>query len=413
MADNIEQFRLLVQRHIDNQLTEQEEEDFFSLIQHQENRLLLQQVVDEQFQLSQVTGPSISPRRLQQIRDHILASKPTKQVRLFTLRRIAVAAAVLFIAGTVYFWRVYKQGPDLTQVHAKQPADVAPGGKGAILTLADGTKIVLDSMGNGVIATQNGAQAVLKDGRLTYLATDNAAENITYNTMTTPKGRQFHVQLPDGTQAWLNAASSITYPTTFNDNSREVAITGEVYFEVAHQAVKGGSRKIPFIVKIYTTPSRLAGSEVGKVEVLGTHFNVNAYEHAAGIRTTLLEGKVRVSSMVNRPTGRQVGEWSILKPGEQAIASSHSPLTIDHTPDISQVMAWKNGHFNFNGNDIRSVMNEIARWYDLEVIYESEPPSRQIVGEIQRDLTLSQVMTVLKKLNINYRLEGRTLIITK
>lgn len=407
MADNIEQFRQLVQRHIDNQLTEEEEEAFFSLLQQDEYRLLLQQVVDEKFRLSQLTGPSISPHRLQQIRDQILASKTTRQVPLFMLRRIAAAAAILlFIAGAVYFWRLSKQERMLTQVQPSQPADVAPGRNGAILTLADGQKVVLDSLGNGVIATQHGTRAVLQDGQLAYHSTGNETENIAYNTVTTPKGRQFQVQLPDGTHVWLNAASSITYPTVFKDKRREVTITGEVYFEVANLRLRSGQKQ-PFIVQV---------NKQTQIEVLGTHFNVNAYDNEGSIKTTLLEGKVRVASGKGPVAGGKATSESfqevVLKPGEQAIASARSSLTIDHSPDIQQVMAWKSGLFNFNGRDIIAAMDEIGRWYDLEVMYESAPKPRQIVGEIQRNLTLSELMTVLKKLDIHYRLEGRQLIIT-
>lgn len=406
MANNTEPFRLLVQRHIDNQLTEQEEQEFFALIEQEEYQLLLQQVIDEQFHQAQEAGPSIHPHRLQQMRHHILASKQPRKARVVTLRRIAAAAAVLvMLTGAVYLWRMWGLQPVITEVKP-MPADVAPGKNGAVLTLADGTKVVLDSAANGVIAAQSGTQAVLKDGQLTYQSTGNAAQSVSYNTMTTPNGRQFHVQLPDGTGVWLNAASSITYPTTFKGKIREVAITGEVYFEVSASYLSSG-RRMPFIVKV---------NDQTQVEVLGTHFNVNAYGDGGSIKTTLLEGKVKV---VN-------GEWSkvnghlitghevMLKPGEQAVlAEAYSPFTIHHSPDLDQVMAWKNGLFNFNGNDIRSAINEIGRWYDLEVKYESIPEQREIVGEIQRDLTLMQAMTVLKKLHINYRLDGKKLIITK
>lgn len=406
MVNNTDPFRLLVQRHIDNQLTEQEEQEFFALIEQEEYQLLLQQLIDEQFQQEQVAGPSIHPHRLQQMRNHILTSRQEK-VKLFTLRRMAAAAAILvFLTGAVYLWRKLGKEPVVAGVNPTAPANIAPGRNGAVLTLANGSKVVLDSAANGVIAAQNGAQVVLQDGRLTYKLTDNPSENVAYNTMTTPNGRQFHVQLPDGTGVWLNAASSITYPTRFTGKNRQVAITGEVYFEVASLQLKSG-KKIPFIVKV---------NKQTQVEVMGTHFNVNAYDDAGNIKTTLLEGKVKV---VNGQWSKVNGQLKtvhevVLKPGEQAVlAGAYSPFTVHHSPDIDQVMAWKNGLFNFNGNDIRSAINEIGRWYDLEVIYESMPDQREIVGEVQRNLTLEQTMSVLKKLHINYRIEGKKLIITK
>ena len=407
MANNTEPFRLLVQRHIDNQLTEQEEQEFFALIEQEEYQLLLQQVIDEQFQQAEVAGPSIHPHRLQQMRAHILTSKPAKGVVIFTLRRMAAAAAILILlAGAVYWWSIPGKEPEVAIVKPGTPVDVAPGKNGAVLTLADGSKVVLDSAADGIIAAQNGAQAVLKNGQLSYRSTADNNKSVSFNTMTTPNGRQFHVRLPDGTGVWLNAASSITYPTTFTSNTREVSITGEVYFEVTPLRLTSG-KKMPFIVKV---------NNETQVEVLGTHFNINAYGDGEGIKTTLLEGKVKVvngqRSMVNGQL--KAGNEVMLKPGEQAVsAGAYSPFTIHHSPDIDQVMAWKNGLFNFNGNDIRSAINEIGRWYDLEVIYESIPEQREIVGEIQRDLTLMQAMTVLKKLHISYRLDGKKLIITK
>jgi transmembrane sensor len=251
---------------------------------------------------------------------------------------------------------------------------------------------VLDSLGNGIVATQNGAQVVLKNGSLAYDASGQTTSEIVYNTMRTPKGRQFQLVLPDGTKVWLNAASSIKYPAVFTGDTRTVEIDGEAYFEVFKNVNK------PFIVKI---------DEATEVKVLGTHFNINAYDDEPAIKTTLLEGAVKVN---------KDGASAILQPGEQVSVSqkSQSSHAIPvQTPDLDQVMAWKNGLFNFNGYDIKAVMREIGRWYDLDIVYEAEPEPEEMMGELQRNLTLSQVMKILQKIHVKYRVEGRKLIVMK
>jgi ferric-dicitrate binding protein FerR (iron transport regulator) len=203
----------------------------------------------------------------------------------------------------------------------------------------------------------------------------------------------------------LNAASSIKYPTVFTGSQRIVEIEGEAYFEVVPLNLPtgrdgGGGKKLPFIVNV-------GKGRGASIEVLGTHFNVNAYEDEASIKTTLLEGSVNVKS------GGDAQSSAILKPGQQAVITDNSPLSINHSPDLVQVMAWKNGLFNFNGYDIKAVMREIGRWYDLDIVYEGEPEPEEMMGELQRNLTLSQVMKILQKIQVKYRIEGRKLIIMK
>src|SRR5882757_3843076 len=198
--------------------------------------------------------------------------------------------------------------------------DVLPGRQGAILTLSDGTTVVLDSLGNGIVANQTGTQVLLENGNLTYNASD--AGEVRFNTMSTPKGRQFLLLLPDGTKVWLNAASSITYPTAFIGRERNVKITGEAYFEVAKNP------KQPFKVKI---------NDVAEIDVLGTHFNVNAYANEASIKTTLLEGSVRVNASKHQQT---------MVPGQQAQIEQDGNITTTDAVDIAQIVAWKDGVFN-------------------------------------------------------------------
>jgi ferric-dicitrate binding protein FerR (iron transport regulator) len=196
------------------------------------------------------------------------------------------------------------------------------------------------------------------------------------------------MKLADGSRIWLNAGSSITYPVAFMGKERKVSISGEVYFEVAHNAA------MPFRVE----------HGAMEVQVLGTHFNINAYDDEPDIKTTLLEGSVKVSSMVN-------GQWSMLKPGEQVSISHKSQLSQPIPVQTTEVMAWKNGLFSFTGADLKTVIRQLARWYNIQVKYEGELPTRKFSGEITRDLTLSQLMNGLQSLGIQFRLEGRTMIV--
>lgn len=264
--------------------------------------------------------------------------------------------------------------------------DVAPGGNRAVLTLANGQRIILDSVHTGMLAQQGNAQITKTDsGRLAYTIVQGKPVGIVYNTLATPRGGEFKLRLPDGTDVWLNSASSIRYPTAFTGRERKVEITGEAYFEVA------GDKAKPFQVK--------AGDM--NVLVLGTHFNINAYADEGAIATTLLEGSVKVSIGNDKSV--------ILKPGQQAVAASK--LTIVNNANIDQVMAWKNGFFSFDQADLRTVLRMLERWYDIDVKYPDNLPVRHFKGELSRDLTLSQVISVLGEMDVKFKIEGRTLTV--
>jgi ferric-dicitrate binding protein FerR (iron transport regulator) len=245
-------------------------------------------------------------------------------------------------------------------------------------------------MGNGVVTTQGKTTVSISNGKLVY-NTGTDGNEVLYNTMTTPKGREYQLVLPDGTTVWLNAASSITYPTAFTGKNRNVAITGEAYFEVVKDQTK------PFHVKMNDT----------EVEVLGTHFNINAYPDEASINTTLLEGSVRVIRKNN---------MAMLKPGQQAQVNTSSPadaagITVTSNADLDQVMAWKNGSFQFDGVPLSAAMRQLSRWYDVEVVYEKGVPDIKLGGEMKRDLNLSQVLKGLGKLGVNCKVEGKKLVV--
>jgi hypothetical protein len=270
----------------------------------------------------------------------------------------------------------------------KKNHEIVPGGNKAILTLANGSKVVLNSAANGNIASQgNTTIKKLSNGVVAYnknnsIVTPPAA--IAYNTMSTPRGGQYHLILADGTNVWLNAASSIKFPVVFNGNQRKVQITGEAYFEVAHDKTK------PFRVE----------SDGQTVEVLGTHFNVNTYADENDIKTTLLEGSVKIKAG-NKSYLLKPGEQSHLKNGDVSITQA----------DMDEALAWKNGVFHFNDAGIESVMKQISRWYDVDVKYEGKIKERTFSGEISMNVNASQILDAMRFKKINYTIEGKTITV--
>ncbi len=302
------------------------------------------------------------------------------------LRKWSWAAAIIIVTlgvGT-YFFTTNKKNATTPPV-ALTPVDIAPGKNGAILTLADGTQVLLDSLGNGIIATENGAQILLNDNSVSYKQDATNGKEIVYNTMSTPKGRQFRVSLPDGTQVWLNSASSLRYPTVFSGKERKITLTGEGYFEVAK------NKKMPFKVNI---------NNKAEVEVLGTQFNVNAYDNEKSIAATLLEGSIKVAK------GK---ESSTIKPGEQVQVTER--ISTPQKADLEKVMAWKNNLFNFENAKLDEIMRQLERWYDIDVVYEKGVPNVALTGEITRGVTLNELLTALEKLGVRYKREGRKLTI--
>jgi ferric-dicitrate binding protein FerR (iron transport regulator) len=318
--------------------------------------------------------------------------------------RLAAAAAVLLLtigAGS-YYWLFKQQhaAPHQQETAKAKPHDLPPGKNAATLTLADGRTIILDSA-SGTISQQGGATVINLNGQVSYAKACDKNEQapVVYNTISTARGNQYQLILADGSKVWLNSASSLRFPTSFAGDTREVELDGEGYFEVATLRLRSG-QKMPFHVK----------SNGQDVEVLGTHFNVNAYKDEETVKTTLLEGKVKV---VNGQWPMVNGKTAILKPGEQAVLKGNSPFTIDHSPDLDQVMAWKNGWFEFDNTDLKTVMRQISRWYDVDVRYEMKPDKETYGGRISRNLNLSNILKMLETYGVHYRLENKTLVIVK
>jgi ferric-dicitrate binding protein FerR (iron transport regulator) len=337
-----------------------------------------------------------------------LAHALRKIVPIPLIWRRSAAAAAIFIGLCigVYFLYFHHPSPGTTDT-AKQGAGqrfkndiLPPAGSKTILTLAGGQQIILDSVRNGQLASQGNTKIVkLDSGQLAYTAPPGTspataqpgAVPVTYNTLSTSRGGQYQLNLPDGTKVWLNTASSITYPTAFTGSNRQVTITGEAYFEVAQNPSK------PFHVKAGTMD----------VTVLGTSFNINAYTDEPIIKTTLLEGRVKVS----HPAASGVSGLPPLTPGQQAQYAKNGSLKIVSDADLDEVMAWKNGRFQFSGAGITAIMRQAERWYDMNVVYKGTSNDR-FSGEIPRNANLSQLLNVLAATNkIKFEINGNTVTI--
>lgn len=311
-------------------------------------------------------------------------------------RRIAAAVIAVIVISGLFTFLDHKQENQRFIQTGGQPLgptnDVQPGKDGAILTLSDGSTIVLDSAVSGVIAKQGQANLVLSDGQLNYAgasAGTGAASVPMYNTISTPKGRQFRLVLPDGSFVWLNAATTLRYPAVFTGKSREVELSGEAYFEVAPNS------SMPFSVKLRNGAS---------VDVVGTHFNIMAYDNETDIHTTLVEGAVNVS---NENMTRR------LSPGQQAKmnANGSGEIRVVNGTDIEEAIAWKNGRFVFNAADMKAMMRQLERWYDIDVVFVGAVPTDRFSGKMPRSVTLSQVLTIMELSDVKFRLEGKTLSI--
>ncbi|MEP7258175.1 MAG: FecR domain-containing protein [Flavitalea sp.] len=334
-----------------------------------------------------IAGPVLA-----KVNENIPLIKPAHRIHFLRTAWLRYSAAVILLFGIgVYLWNANK--PLSTQSSAEKAYlknDIAPGGDKALLTLADGRKIALDSAGNGELALQNGARIIKsKDGQIIYYpGSSPVAHGVAYNTMSTPRGGQYTLTLPDGTRVWLNATSSITFPTAFQGTLREVTITGEAYFEVVKKAG----------VAFSVTVRRSANHGDMHVQVLGTHFNINAYDNEEYFKTTLLEGSVKINDQL------------VLSPGQQSQLDKNGGL--GHTAaDIAQDIAWKEGLFNFSSSDIGTVMRQVERWYDIDVKYKGAKTTDRFTGKIKRSVNLSELLKILAYSKVHFQLEDRTLTV--
>jgi len=308
---------------------------------------------------------------------------------------IGIAASVLLIAGVGYL--IYKKDSNHQFVVAKQ-YDLPAGTNKATLTLSDGRVVVLNNNTVGKIATEAGMEITrATDGTLVYKIVNTKPKSAGFNTISTPVGGQYTVVLPDGSKVWLNAGSSLKYPTIFTKNGRSVTLTGEGYFEVAH--VNGVKGRLPFTVSVVK-----GNTQIEQLEVLGTHFNINAYADEPYVKSTLLEGSVKIA--LNN------GKTALLKPGQQAKLSNQNIEV--QAADTDMDVAWKNGEFVFR-EDLRSAMRKVARWYDVEVVYdETAPKNLTLGGWMSRGTNISEVLNHIQLTGkVHFKLEGRRVIVSE
>ena len=394
MKSNNKEFNRLLQGFLAQSLSKQEVAEFFELLKDRENQAMLSGSIDSDLENKVFSG--LSDRGQYGEAYKVLSEKmtvipsPNKVIRLPWIKW--AAAAIFLGLGFVAYFMISKERVKALMVQEKTvPVKhdiLAPHSSNAVLTLANGQQIILDSVGSGTLAMQGQTNVIkLKDGQIAYHASGNSQE-IQYNILTVPRGsRVAQITLADGTTAWINVGSSLKYPVDFTGKEREVEITGEIYFEVAKNAA------MPFIV-------HKAGDDT-KVQVLGTHLNVSAYSDESSMDITLLEGSVKVSKGDN---------YHILKPGQQARVSS--VIKVVDGVDIEEVMAWKNGFFHFDNSSLAEVMRQISRWYDVDFAYSGKLPERQFGGEISRGSNVSQVLKILEESDVHFRIEGKKIVVT-
>lgn len=389
-----QQLRELLDKYIMDTIRPEEAELLIRMIGQTEHQQEIQQFIDGYFQGDGYTDTG-SPALRDEIQARLQASirqmeSPARVVHLGKKWIWAAAAIVLAaLTGGIYLYR--NISPAIRSEAYLKPSsknDLPPGGNKAILTLSNGEKIILDSAANGFLVRQGSAKILkLNNGQLAYNASNAPATSVAYNTLSTPTGGQYRLLLPDGTKIWLDAASSITYPSSFTGAERKVEVTGQAYMEVAK------NEKQPFIV------------QHGKMQVLvlGTHFNVNAYEDEATVKTTLVEGLVKVAN----------GQSSLLlRPGQQAALDKQGNISLSEKVDTAAVLAWKEGMFHFKATDIGTVMRQVARWYDVTVQYEGGQVTQRIHGMIPRTLSAANMFKVLEAAGgVHFKIDGKKVVV--
>jgi transmembrane sensor len=358
----------------------------------------MRQLMELHFQADAEAAPRNNPeaeRLLTLIHEKIQPDRIRS--RLFSLKergwqKLAVAALVLLIAGKALLYFLPASPSKRKAIDPVPPTNYAhdrpPGRNNALLTLADGHTITLDSAANGSLAQQGNTKVIKLNGQIAYTktASTKAGEAILLNTISTARGNQYQLILSDGSKVWLNAASSLRFPTAFSGKERRVEVTGEAYFEIAKNPA------MPFKVQ--------AGN--GEIDVLGTHFNVNAYADESSVKTTVLEGAVAVK----KETALQM-----LAPGQQAEFSPNGGISLSKNVDVTQETAWKDGFFWFNNTDIHSLMRQVSRWYDVEVEFRGNITDDGFTGKVPRNVPLSKLLNVLEQYDLRFKIEGKKIIV--
>ncbi|NML22776.1 DUF4974 domain-containing protein [Pseudoflavitalea sp. G-6-1-2] len=403
----------LLHSYKSGELSATDQSDWDLLIGSADFRQQLQQLMEDEMLQVEKSGdvdmiqwkPVLE--RILQIDQPVLSEPPViVQPRIRSMRRWiwpAAAALVLLFGAAYYLWT--KNAAEDPSKIVKSLQEIEAGKEGAVLTLADGRKVVLDSLANGIIAMEEGAQVTLQNGALQYAQIGSEKKEPQYNIMTTPRGRQFRIVLPDGTEVWLNAESSISFPVEFNATERRVEITGEAFFHVKSlnlPAFNGRPAiKVPFVVNV---------NRQLDIEVLGTQFNVNAYTNEKAIKATLTEGVVRVRTP---DRAGEVSQTAMLMPGQLAAVNNGSNQILVQDADLEKVMAWRNGLFNFENVSLADAMFQLERWYNIDVEYENGIPDIWFSGKISRETSLAGLLKILEKTGVQFRLNGRKLTVLR
>lgn len=304
--------------------------------------------------------------------------------------RYVAAAIVLVIAGMAIYNSMHRQKKhdSASPIVAHPPIiDINPGASKAQLVMADGKVISLDAAGTKTLKETDGTCIDQQSGKLVYTGTQANSETVLFNTLSIPRGGEYQLVLPDGTKVWLNASTSLRFPTRFTGNERKIFLKGEAYFEVME------NRQMPFHIEV--------GNDM-KVEVLGTHFNIMSYEDENDTKTTLVEGKVKVTCQSNT---------LVLSPSRQAIWDKRKGSLTSAEADVEKAVAWKNGMIEFHDDDLPYIMRQVSRWYDVDISFAGTPPVGLYTGSIRRQAKLEKVLEILQVAGVRFRTEGKKIVV--
>ncbi|MBI3137202.1 MAG: DUF4974 domain-containing protein [Sphingobacteriales bacterium] len=390
-SEDADRIKFLIAGFIRETLTEPEQDELDGWVSASEENLLLfedltdENDVEENLKFLDKVNTEKALRRIK-----VKIGMEKKTVRATRLWSYGIAASVILAIGVFAFFKLNRQGrgKDVEKAIVSQP-DIAPGGNKAVLTTADGSTISLTDAAKGFLRNEFGT-AITKTatGELTYTAGNSPqGTGTTFNTLSTPPGGQYKVVLPDGSKVWLNAVSSLKYPTAFTGPDRTVELTGEAYFEVTK------NRVLPFKVKL---------PDASVVEVLGTSFNVMTYGDEINQQTTLIEGSVKLSR-----SNKEI----IIKPGEQALVDKEGKLSINRSVNIGEITAWKEGNFDFRNASIETIMRQVQRWYDVEVVYQARI-NHEFTADVSRGEPVSQLLRLLELTNrVHFKIENKRIYV--
>lgn len=410
MNELSDRLKYLLDQYSNERASQSEENELFQIITETQHDDLIKRIMLEMMQMGEPSA-EVNKERWQPLLNKVLEQlNVTNQdihrnihdytsPRKFQLQKWFAAASILillFTAGYYLFFTKNSSPASITKFQSRKnkPEMNIPAGRDqAVLTLSDGSAINLDSVKNGTLTRQGNTKIVKGDnGELLYYVDQQSSNVSGYNTVSIPRGGKYEIVLSDGSKVWLNAASSLKYPTSFKGKLRDVVLTGEGYFEVAKNPA------MPFRVTINDMT----------VEVLGTHFNINGYSDEHSVSTTLLEGSVKVTKAVSL---NAESKTVLLKPGQQADLARDGKLKVSSSENIEQVIAWKENNFEFNNDAIPAIMRQISRWYDVEVEYQGSIPARRLTGKFSRDVTLNQLIEMLQYTGVNMKIENKKIII--